>query len=890
MIKGYTIRKTATETIYVLEDATSGGTSAGSIASIAMPMGSVIKRSPTKKKTSKKVPTANLVVSESTYRWLDYNDIPDMMDRIRIFEAYHLHNANLFESNDTETAEYFSKLNSLSSKIKEGSRYIAVVLGLVNNQAIEMQPVELVTFLKQDNKLYTVQLSNDKIVTFPAATISNHALVNTFFFDSQATYDKFRSIISLKFGKLLTVYSEHDVDEGWGLAGAATAMSMKIVPGAGHNMPTDRVSEDDKDPCWNGYKKIGNKMKNEKSVPNCVKNESVDTYTARLQENLDSKLSKAQSQPTNTTPRNFVAKHAKTAGAGAHTDRSKTIPRHDKHKDNFRESEGSPEGVPHISKKLLQHIVQQIGTDGVQALVKSLKWGDGAAEELLALITQNLKKSAQTMKESDTQVQELDVSNTLKFTKKAHKSQMYGDKPYWTHPKSVATTGKKFFGNKFGPDAIKVALLHDVVEDTPYKLQQLSKMGYSPTVIQAVQLLTKNKELSYEDNIKAIINSGNRLAMMVKYADNYQNFTGDKSSWAVDKAAQSQKKYLASLNMLGAKLGINQHLGDNPDVQGASQDSTDAYKEGLDNMLRTALAEKIRSDAPVGAWIQDFEKADPNKYHQFKNKTADKKRRMAIAAYYASKQKIKENTVILEGRDAPLYHFTRISGFRKIIETDSLIASGRGKIYFTRDYRRQFVPGEAAREGEGIGFRIDQSKLARTFGNKLQAGGQNTVRGTNYDRILSPQDRQEWLDDPRNVWTIKQHEKNPTGQSMSRTNGNNAADIIRGTTAQGARWESEEWLMTTALPNFHTYVTGLVIQEAGGAKGRTKPSEDILTELANYFIKQYAGRTGFETRNLLIDYAIKMKIPFVYRQRDIDSTQLKKRIIQIFSDRKNSRM
>jgi hypothetical protein len=102
-------------------------------------------------------------------------------------------------------------------------------------------------------------------------------------------------------------------------------------------------------------------------------------------------------------PRNFVAKNAKTAGSGAHSDKSKTIPRHEKHKTNFKESEGSPEGMPHVSKKLLQHIVQQIGTDGVKALIKSLKWGDGAAGELLTLITQNLKKSAQEMKESSLQ-------------------------------------------------------------------------------------------------------------------------------------------------------------------------------------------------------------------------------------------------------------------------------------------------------------------------------------------------------------------------------------------------------------------------------------------------------------------------------------------------------
>jgi hypothetical protein len=168
------------------------------------------------------------------------------------------------------------------------------------------------------------------------------------------------------------------------------------------------------------------------------------------------------------------------------------------------------------------------------------------------------KKGAAPVAED--QVDELDVSKTLKFATKAHSKQKYGDKPYISHPRSVASTGKKFFGAAFTTDAIKVALLHDIVEDTPYKLEQLAKMGYAPEVVQAVELLTKNKNLSYADNIKAIIASGNKLAMMVKYADNYQNFTGDKSDWDADRAAHSQKKYLASLDMLGDVLGVTKHL------------------------------------------------------------------------------------------------------------------------------------------------------------------------------------------------------------------------------------------------------------------------------------------------------------------------------------------
>lgn len=101
------------------------------------------------------------------------------------------------------------------------------------------------------------------------------------------------------------------------------------------------------------------------------------------------------------------------------------------------------------------------------------------------------------------------------------------------------------------------------MEDTHIGLDELGKLGFDSKVIEAVQLLTKDKNLTYQQNIENIINSGNILAMMVKYADNYENYTGDKSDWDPKRAASSQKKYLSSLNMLGDKLGIKHHLGEN---------------------------------------------------------------------------------------------------------------------------------------------------------------------------------------------------------------------------------------------------------------------------------------------------------------------------------------
>ena len=150
----------------------------------------------------------------------------------------------------------------------------------------------------------------------------------------------------------------------------------------------------------------------------------------------------------------------------------------------------------------------------------------------------------------------VDLNSTLSFIKTAHEGQKYGNKPYWTHPVAVCETGKKIFGSSFTKEAQYAAMLHDVVEDTPYTIDNLKSMGYSTPVVTAVSLLTKDKSLSYEDNIKKILNSGSKIAMMVKYSDNYENFHGDKSSWPADKAAKSQAKYAKSMEVLGKKLGL----------------------------------------------------------------------------------------------------------------------------------------------------------------------------------------------------------------------------------------------------------------------------------------------------------------------------------------------
>ena len=93
--------------------------------------------------------------------------------------------------------------------------------------------------------------------------------------------------------------------------------------------------------------------------------------------------------------------------------------------------------------------------------------------------------------------------------------------------------------------------------------------------------------MSYADNIQRIIQSGNKRAMMVKYADNYVNFTGDKSAWDPEKKAASQAKYKKSIETIGGKLGVDVDLPEN--FTGLAS----RYVKSL-NMLGEALG--IKSD------------------------------------------------------------------------------------------------------------------------------------------------------------------------------------------------------------------------------------------------------------------------------------------------------
>ena len=93
-----------------------------------------------------------------------------------------------------------------------------------------------------------------------------------------------------------------------------------------------------------------------------------------------------------------------------------------------------------------------------------------------------------------------------------------------------------------------MALLHDMVEDTYITFKDLEKYGFPKEVIEALKLLTHNKDIPYMEYIKEI--KKNKLATRVKCADLAHNSTVPRLDVVNNKALQRVKKYFKALVFL----------------------------------------------------------------------------------------------------------------------------------------------------------------------------------------------------------------------------------------------------------------------------------------------------------------------------------------------------
>lgn len=130
----------------------------------------------------------------------------------------------------------------------------------------------------------------------------------------------------------------------------------------------------------------------------------------------------------------------------------------------------------------------------------------------------------------------------LAIAEDAHKGQV--DKAgvaYIQHPLYVASLVE-------GELAKTIALLHDVVEDSAWTLEDLRMEGLPEEVVQAVGILTKNRDESYKEYLMHV--KQNPLARQVKLADLQHNSDLSRLTTVTEIDRKRAEKYRQAIAFL----------------------------------------------------------------------------------------------------------------------------------------------------------------------------------------------------------------------------------------------------------------------------------------------------------------------------------------------------
>ena len=134
------------------------------------------------------------------------------------------------------------------------------------------------------------------------------------------------------------------------------------------------------------------------------------------------------------------------------------------------------------------------------------------------------------------------TKKALKLCFEAHKDQT--DKtglPYVFHPFHLAEQMTDEY-------TTVTALLHDVVEDTDYTLNDLKEMGYPDEVITALSLLPHDDGSEYMEYVKRLKN--NPIARAVKLADLKHNSDLSRYDTIDNRAVKRTAKYRQAIEIL----------------------------------------------------------------------------------------------------------------------------------------------------------------------------------------------------------------------------------------------------------------------------------------------------------------------------------------------------
>jgi (p)ppGpp synthase/HD superfamily hydrolase len=128
------------------------------------------------------------------------------------------------------------------------------------------------------------------------------------------------------------------------------------------------------------------------------------------------------------------------------------------------------------------------------------------------------------------------LERAIQLAVKAHAGQKdrYGA-PYILHPLRVMQRVNSV------PEKI-VAVLHDVVEDTSWSLDELAREGFPKKIVTAIDCLTKREGEDYEAFVRR--SASNPLARRVKLADLEDNMDLRRMNAVTEKDVPRLAKYL----------------------------------------------------------------------------------------------------------------------------------------------------------------------------------------------------------------------------------------------------------------------------------------------------------------------------------------------------------
>lgn len=137
----------------------------------------------------------------------------------------------------------------------------------------------------------------------------------------------------------------------------------------------------------------------------------------------------------------------------------------------------------------------------------------------------------------------MSIEEALYLALDAHRGQVDLDgKPNILHPLRVGLRGQN-------DKEIIAGLLHDVIEDTNYTLQDIEDKGAERDVVEALSLLTHKKNQPYSEYLDRIIDSNNPIAIAVKKNDLLDNLArNDKTTEAKQRIFEKHSRAIERLS------------------------------------------------------------------------------------------------------------------------------------------------------------------------------------------------------------------------------------------------------------------------------------------------------------------------------------------------------